>query len=210
MNTRKTLAILSLLAALPAGAVLAQTATPADAGKQTPPPSWQTLDKNGDGVVDRGEAAASPRLAAKFDQLDANHDGKLEKDELHGLHPRWHGRGGRMAGPGGGHGPMAKLDTDKDGRISKAEAQADPKFAERFDRLDVNKDGYVDKADVEARFKQMRDAWFARADSNHDGQLSKAEFDAAKGPMMAGPEGRPPRMSRHPGKAPVPAPADKR
>ena len=54
------------------------------------------------------------------------------------------------------------------------------------------------------------DRFFSLADTDHNGQLSKAEFDAAKGPMMAGPEGRPPRMSRHPGKAPVPAPADKR
>ncbi len=184
MNMRKTFAILSLLAALPAGAVLAQTAVPADAGKKMSPPSWQTLDKNGDGVIDRSEAAASPWLAARFDQLDANHDGKLEKDELPKPHMRWHGKSGPMDGPDGRHERMARLDTDKDGRISKAEAQADPKFAERFATLDVNKDGYVDKADFEARFKQMRDAWFAKADTNHDGMLSKAEFDAAKGPMM--------------------------
>lgn len=203
MNMRKTLAILSLLAALPAGAVLAQTAAPADAGGKTPLPSWQALDKNGDGVIDRSEAAASPRLAARFDQLDANHDGKLEKDELPGPHMFRHGKGGPMDGPDGRHGGMmARLDTDKDGRISRAEAQADPKFAARFDTLDVNKDGYVDKADFQARFQQMRDAWFAKADSNHDGMLSKAEFDAAKGPMMR-PDGSRDMPHRH-GKPPMP------
>jgi len=75
---------------------------------------------------------------------------------------------------------MAKLDTNKDGRISAEEAKADPKFAEHFARMDVNKDGSVDRADGELRMKQRHDAWFANADTNKDGQLSKAEFDAAK------------------------------
>lgn len=206
MIHRKPLIVLAVLAALSA-AGMALAADPAPA--KTPTQDGASagflarLDKNGDGVIDRSEAAADPRLAEKFDQLDKNHDGKLEKDEL--PHPRWHRRGG-AAGPGG-HGPLARLDTDKDGRISKAEAQADPRFAARFDKLDVNKDGYVDKVDFQARFQQARDAWFAKADTNHDGMLSKAEFDAAKGPFGAHP--RPPM---HPGKpgpgkaAPAPAP----
>ena len=36
-------------------------------------------DTNGDGVIDRSEAAANPRLAAKFDELDKNKDGKLAR-----------------------------------------------------------------------------------------------------------------------------------
>ena len=44
---------------------------------------------------------------------------------------------------------MAKLDTNKDGRISREEAKADPRLAARFDQMDVNKDGYLDKADRE-------------------------------------------------------------
>ena len=46
------------------------------------------LDTNGDGVIDRAEAAKAPRLAAQFDTLDKNKDGKLSRDEL----PRWHGK----------------------------------------------------------------------------------------------------------------------
>src|SRR3989304_2786642 len=73
----------------------------------TPAPRPAKLDTNGDGVIDRSEAAANPRLAAKFDELDKNKDGKLSRDEL----PRWqHGRRGpggarrastRMAAPAG-------------------------------------------------------------------------------------------------------------
>ena len=100
---------------------------------------------------------------------------------------------------------MAKLDTNKDGRISREEAKADPRLAARFDQMDVNKDGYLDKADRELGRKQHRDAWFAAADTNKDGQLSKAEFDAAKGPMGG------PRGGHRDGKPPMPpkAPAAK-
>ena len=141
------------------------------------------LDTNGDGVIDRSEAAANPRLAAKFDELDRNKDGKLSRDEM----PRWqHGRRGH----GGGAGPGW---TSTRTRISRDEAKADPRLAARFDQFDLNKDGYLDKADRELRMKQHRDAWFAAADTNKDGQLSKAEFDAARGPMHGGPRQGGPR-----------------
>lgn len=191
MRNRKPLLLLALL--LSTGA--AGLAMAADV-----PPPRAKLDTNGDGVIDRAEAAKAPRLAAQFDTLDKNKDGKLSRDEL----PRWHGkRHGR--GPGGREEMMAKLDTNKDGRISREEAKADPRLAARFDQMDVNKDGYLDKADRELGRKQHRDAWFAAADTNKDGQLSKAEFDAAKGPMGG------PRGGHRDGKPPMPpkAPAAK-
>lgn len=154
------------------------------------------LDSNNDGFIDRTEAASSPRLLAKFDQLDTNKDGKLSREEM----PR--GKHGRR-GPGRGHGEqLAKLDVNKDGRISREEAKADPRLAERFDQMDINKDGFLDKADRELRMKQHRDAWFAAADTNKDGQLSKAEFDAAKGPMHGPRHGRE-GHERRPGVAPL-------
>lgn len=180
MTYRKPLLVLAVLAALSAGVAFAADNTPPD---QTKPlnAKFVALDKNGDGVIDRSEAVADPKLAAKFDELDKNKDGKLTPDEFrhrfaYGEHGRYehHGRHGEH-----GRALFAKLDANKDGRISREEAQADPKFAARFDRLDVNKDGFVDKADFEARAKQRRDEWFAAADTNKDGKLSKAEFDAA-------------------------------
>ncbi|WP_313244707.1 EF-hand domain-containing protein [Stenotrophomonas rhizophila] len=196
MRNRKPLLLLALLLSTGAAGLAMAADVPPPAGA----PPRAKLDTNGDGVIDRAEAAKAPRLAAQFDTLDKNKDGKLSRDEL----PRWHGkRHGR--GPGGREEMMAKLDTNKDGRISREEAKADPRLAARFDQMDVNKDGYLDKADRELGRKQHRDAWFAAADTNKDGQLSKAEFDAAKGPMGGA------RGGHRDGKPPMPpkAPAAK-
>ena len=108
--------------------------------------------------------------------LDKNGDGKLTADER----PQHKGmRGhGRHGSPRHGDG-FKKLDTDGDGRISKAEAAADPRFAARFDAMDANKDGVIDRADRELRNKQRRDAWFAKADADKDGKLTRAEIDQA-------------------------------
>lgn len=81
---------------------------------------------------------------------------------------------------GGMHGEhMQQLDTDKDGRISKAEAAARPGLAARFTEMDANKDGFIDKADRQARHTARREAFFAKADANRDGKLTRAELDAA-------------------------------
>ena len=45
---------------------------------------------------------------------------------------------------------FAKLDTDKDGRISKAEAAKGPKMSKAFDRIDADHDGFVTRAELSA------------------------------------------------------------
>ena len=174
--TRKTLLMLAVLTALSAGTAFAATA-PASDSQQAP---RAKLDANGDGRIDRSEAAQHPRLAGKFDELDKNKDGKLAKEEM----PRRHGRGFGKNGHGQ-HGMMTKLDTDKDGRISRAESAAgEGKLASHFDKMDVNKDGYIDRADRELRAKQRTDEWFAKADTDKDGKLSRAEVDASRAQRM--------------------------
>lgn len=172
--------IATALLAMAAGTALAQSDTSAGAAAPVAK-ERKPLDANQDGVIDRGEAAAHPRLAARFDRIDKNQDGKLDRTEL----PRASKGARGHRGPGGRGQPFALLDQDDDGRISKAEAAAVPKFAERFEKMDVNKDGYLDRADREAAAKLRRDAWFKAADSNSDGSLSRAEFDAAHAKRLA-------------------------
>lgn len=139
------------------------------------------LDANQDGVIDRAEAAKMPRLAARFDQLDKNKDGKLGADER----PQMGGKH-RRGGNHGGQARMKALDTDNDGRISRAEMQSGQRMAaERFDKMDVNKDGYVDRADAQARAAQQRAEFFTGADTNRDGRLTRNEFIVEQGARSA-------------------------
>ena len=46
------------------------------------------IDTDADGRISREEAARFPRLAHHFDQIDANKDGYLTKDELQAAHSR--------------------------------------------------------------------------------------------------------------------------
>ena len=168
---RKTLLFVDVLAALGAGSALAATQA-GDAQK----PARASLDKNNDGAIDKAEAAARPRLADRFAELDKNGDGTLSADER----PQHKGMRGHGRHGGPRHGAdFGKLDTDGDGRISKAEAAAQPRFAERFDTMDANKDGVIDRTDRELRGKQRREAWFAKADADKDGKLTRAEIDQA-------------------------------
>lgn len=64
-------ALLASLSILAAGAALAQ-------GK----PSFESLDKNGDGKISLNEASTDDALFTAFKQLDTNKDGELTREEF--------------------------------------------------------------------------------------------------------------------------------
>ncbi len=119
------LLVLALATTAVSGLALAQSAPP-------PPASpLMKADANGDGVITREEAAKYPRLAARFDALDKNKDGKLSADEL----PAWRGRGADGAkGPGDGH----AMDPQWKEKMEKMRAEC-------FDKADTNKDGQLSR-----------------------------------------------------------------
>lgn len=86
-----------------------------------------------------------------------------------------------VAGPEG-HGGMARLkaaDTNGDGLISKAEAQAAlPHLYAHFDQIDANHDGQISPEELHAAHQQRKNAMFDRMDANHDGMISRDEFNA--------------------------------
>lgn len=163
------------------------------AGWRGPQQRMARLDTNGDGAIDRSEAAAVPRLAERFDKLDRNGDGRIDASERPARRGHHRGRGGR-----GGHGGMQRivaLDSNQDGRISKAEAADMPRLAEHFDDIDGNRDGYIVRSELRAHHErkraertakaaERREARFKEIDSNGDARLSRAEVEAGM-PRMA-------------------------
>ncbi len=92
---------------------------------------------------------------------------------------------------------FAKLDANKDGKISKDEFMSHAKA--EFESKDVNKDGKIQKKEC-GKFDQFNtngddtvspeeflkghEDVFAKMDANKDGSVSKDEFKAAKKPAM--------------------------
>lgn len=191
--THKTLFIALALSLATLGATAAE---PVPSGERARP----TLDTNGDGAIDRSEAAKFPRLAAKFDSLDRNADGRLDASERPQRKHRGHG--GKHRGHGG-FGHPERLDTDGDGRLSRAEVDAAKagrdgrpnRLAENFAAIDANRDGFVVRSELhawhqaqrpqrEAQMRKRLDERFAAADLNGDRKLSRVEVDE-KMPRLA-------------------------
>ena len=167
----KTILIIALALAVTgtAAVTFAQTAVQPAGERQA---RHTKLDTNGDGVIDRSEAAKAPKFAEHFDKLDANKDGRITAEER----PQRGARGGK-----GGHGDrMAQLDTNKDGIIDRSEAAKAPKFAEHFDKLDANKDGRITADERPQRGmrgdKGRRGDRMAQLDANKDGRFSREEL----------------------------------
>ncbi|MGY1408836.1 MULTISPECIES: EF-hand domain-containing protein [unclassified Luteimonas] len=182
-----------LFTALTLAVLTAAGATAAEPATSTQRSAKATLDTNGDGVIDRAEAAKSPRLAERFDRLDRNGDGRLEASERP---QRRHGHHGGKRPQHGAHRDHARLDTDGDGRLSRAEVEASANargkranpLVEHFAAIDANRDGHLVRSEIgawherqrpqrEAEMRKRFDERFAAADLNSDGKLSRVEVD---------------------------------
>lgn len=132
----KSVLILTALA-LASAATLVTAAPEGQAHRAGMLERLKAADTNGDGFISRAEAGALPRIAERFDAIDANRDGQVSIEELRASHAKHRGEG-----------QLKRLDTDGDGKMSKAEALA--KASERFDRADANKDGFLTPDEMKA------------------------------------------------------------
>ena len=143
-------------------------------------------DANKDGAVTKAEFDA--RIAAKkqewqakraerrsemFAKLDTDKNGQLSQQEFNTRPERgeYGGKGGHRWGGGhhrgmmfgmgrGGDGWFERMDANKDGKVTLAEASAKP--LEMFDKADANKDGTLTPEERKAAHEKMREEWKAK------------------------------------------------
>jgi len=166
-RTRSLIAVLLAATSLTLTPALAQDATkpaarPDRATQQRA--SFDRMDTNKDGYVDRDESHAARE--AIFARLDVNKDGRLTADELMG--PQ---RARRQMPKSQDGGINAQTDTTKpanDSRRTRAERL--------LQRLDTDKDGVISRAEWLA----ADDTRFDRCDANKDGKLAFGECRMAQ------------------------------
>lgn len=81
---------------------------------------------------------------------------------------------------------LERVDTDKDGNVSRAEAET---FRQgRFTKADDNRDGVLTEAEAilhaQRRAVEMATKIFARMDANGDGRVLRSEYDTVSGQRL--------------------------
>lgn len=102
----------------------------------------QDAPKRGFRESSRAEAVA--RAAQRFDDADADHDGKLSQSEMRAAHERARAKRGLTAKSQDGA-PRANAPTFE---LSRADALA--RASQRFDKADLNRDGRVEADEARA------------------------------------------------------------
>ena len=102
-------------------------------------------------AAEAAPAGSESRLREHFDRMDANKDGVVSFEEMKAFHEK-----SRAEGHDRMHARLKEIDTDNDGRISRAEAANAPRLAEHFDEIDTNRDGFITREEMQAARQQRR------------------------------------------------------
>ena len=110
---------------------------------------WSAADTDRNGTLSKAEMQVSmPTMAANFSKMDANGDGQLSQDEMHGFK--------RANGKGHWQQEFKAADTDRDGALTLTEAQGGmPMLSAHFTAIDTDKDGKVTTQELAAHHQSM-------------------------------------------------------
>lgn len=146
------LTLATLAAALVASTAMAERGPDADhAGRMGPFAAFDfaAIDADKDGKITPAEIEA--HRTAQITAADTDGDGLLNPTELSAMHlKQMSARGDAMT-----ERMMARLDSDKDGKLSPAEMQAQRPAERMFDRLDADNDGALSEAEIAASKDRM-------------------------------------------------------
>jgi Ca2+-binding EF-hand superfamily protein len=179
------------LALLTVAATTLATAAFADGGRGGPGGFLKSADLNKDGVIDQTEFQTT--RDKWFADLDTNKDGFVTADELKAFGEKMHDEWAKKHGDQAANQPdsdktrkhgdfsqriLERVDADKDGKISKAEFDAEG--SKLFAKLDENGDGKIASNEMPQRhWAKFGGKMFDRIDADKDGNVTKAEFQAA-------------------------------
>jgi hypothetical protein len=137
----------------------AQSKDPADssrgaASQRGSSAQFNRLDTNKNGSLSREEAGAAPDIIVIFPALDTNSDNQVSQGEWNAYNwasaPPSSSAGASGVGGPAGPGSAAmfnRLDTNKDGMISRDEAAVSPGVVVIFTEVDTNKDNQLSKGE---------------------------------------------------------------
>jgi Ca2+-binding EF-hand superfamily protein len=138
------------------------------------------LDRDDSGKLSKSELGDD--FAALLETGDTDKDGELSLEEFTAARTATDKAKRGDDRPGADRDPMAELDKDDDGKISKEEAG--PRLKEHFDRLDKDGDGFITKEELEA----MRGAGKRGDRMRKRGEEKKPESDTPEGDAPKKPE----------------------
>jgi Ca2+-binding EF-hand superfamily protein len=107
--------------------------------------AFRRIDANHDGYISREEAtkAPAPLLAANFDAIDINKDGKLSPQEAGAF---WQMRRRGIA-------RLMAADKNHDGALSKEEVKDFPGLAADFDKIDADHNGKITMQEINSYYQ---------------------------------------------------------